>query len=102
LTGRRDRRGIRSDPEAVSGSKRFVVDVLQLGIGDAGTHMGRKAGYVVKDEFGNPGDLGDLDPEEVDVLDVVQDKGGAQVFPGGADLDVVELNAIDVADIEAV
>ena len=53
-------------------------------------------------EGGNFSHTRHFDPEEIRVLDIVQYEGRSQIVLRGLDLDVVELDAFHVPDIEAV
>jgi len=93
-------------PEA-SGKQRTIlqgpaVDGFQLRVRHIAAHVDRKIGYLVEREYGRSVSVRHFDAEEVGVFDVLQYESRPQVFFIGADLNVIELNALNVPHVKAV
>src|SRR5262245_23122363 len=80
----------------------LAVDRLELGVGHAGALAEREIRDFVEREDGRRDGVRDLDTEEVGVLDIFEHERRTLIILFGANFDVVELDAFDVADIEAV
>jgi len=81
--------------------ERLGIDLLQVRVGHSVANVNAEVRNIVQREYRGIGHVWNLDPKEIGVLDIVQDESRPFIGLRGPNVDVLELDALHVANIKS-